>query len=156
MWFHKIYFNIILPSLSRYWKLFHSLTTLYTFFLTDTCYTPPPHHFLRDFMNLIINIQFIIQLTKFSIIQSIVVYCYVLRHTPKCLPQHPILEYHSHKFFPLKTRPRSTPIQNSRQYYISLYFKVLLGITQTKASGSNDRRLCPHLTCRWFLDALTC
>jgi hypothetical protein len=52
--------------------------------------------------------------------------CHLVPLSPKYLPQHPILKHPQPVFLPSWERPSSTPIQNQKRSYSSVYFNLYI------------------------------
>lgn len=90
-----------------------------TQFSPISCYLRSAHPFYAAWNTKRMKISFTPR-WKLGIVSS-----YVLPLTPKCLPQHPILEYPQARFFPQCRRLGFLLTQNSGQNYTSVYFNFI-------------------------------
>jgi hypothetical protein len=81
----------------------------------------PPHSPWFDLPN---NIWWWVQNMKLPIVQLSSVSRYFIPLRSKYSPQHPVLKHPQSMLFPQCYRPSFTPIQNNRQNYGFVYFKL--------------------------------
>jgi len=129
--FLRIHLIIILSSMpaSPKWPLslrFPHQNPVYASPLPHTHYMHRPPHFSLFHHPKII--KWAVQIMKLLITQFSPLPCHLVPLRLKYSPQHPILKHPLPTLLPQCEQPCSTPTQNNRQNYISVYFNLFIFI----------------------------